>query len=412
MIHPPPRQGARPLQHRRGVVLQREVDAPRPCDVHTGALIAAVEVHLPQLGLLPRFDQGEEHVQAPFHLGDHRGAPVFLLRRPALVPGVDAGEEIAHVQILVADARGVGHPDVEPPVAGKAHGGDGHVAGALQGHGCLAGGQHHPLAGQNGGGIAALLHPHHHPVPLPQGQAVQKGRRHSGAGGAGVQLALPGGQALHRQMERVRDGAAGCAEAHRALRLGPVIGQASRKQGGAALRIVLHQPAGQIAVRPAVQGELAVQPVPLYVADREVDLSPHVVGQGAEHLYLNPSAGAHRPLHGLGQPGKGALAGLNILPQGRPRRHGGDAQGGADQRNRCTTAERRTAPFRRKGLFPDSIFSVLVEYQTGHRPLQRLAQLSHNTTPPAWAAASAWPGSAGRTRCPARSQGCPRSPPE
>jgi len=213
-------------------------------------------------------------------------------------------------------------------------------------------------------------------------------------------------------MERVRDGAAGCAEAHRALRLGPVIGQASRKQGGAALRIVLHQPAGQIAVRPAVQGELAVQPVPLYVADREVDLSPHVVGQGAEHLYLNPPAGAHRPLHGLGQPGKGALAGLHILPQGRPRRHGGGAQSGADQRSRCAASERRTDPFRRKGLFPDSIFSVLVEYQTGHRPLQRLAQLSHNTTPPAWAAASAWPGSAGRTRCPARSQGCPRSPPE
>ena len=90
---------------------------------------------------------------------------------------------------------------------------------------------------------------------------------------------------------------------------------------------------------------------------------------------------------------------------------GGDAQGRADQRSRCTTTERRTAPFRRKGLFPDSIFSVLVEYQAGHRPLQRLAQLSHNTTPPAWAAASAWPGSAGRTRCPAQSQGCLQSPP-
>ena len=65
MIHPPPRQGARPLQHRRGVVLQREVDAPRPVNVHTGALIAAVEVHLPQLGLLPRFDQGKSTSRPP-----------------------------------------------------------------------------------------------------------------------------------------------------------------------------------------------------------------------------------------------------------------------------------------------------------------------------------------------------------
>ena len=216
-------------------------------------------------------------------------------------------------------------------------------------------------------------------------------------------------------MERVQDGAAGRAEAHRALRLGPVIGHSGRKQGGAALRIVLHQPARQIAVRPAAQGELAVQPVTLHVADRKVDLSPHVVGQGAEHLYLNPPAGAHRPLHGLGQPGKGTLAGLHILPQGRPRRHGGDAQGGAQgQRRRRPpqgTPGDKSAPARCKGFIPHSIFPILVENQTGHRPLQRLAQLSHNTTPPAWAAASAWPGSAGRTRCPAQSQGCLQSPP-
>ena len=255
---------------------------------------------------------------------------------------------------------------MEAPLAVKAHGADGEIRGVGAGLGGLTGGEHHG--------------------PLPRGVGVQRaglGRRLE----AGVlDIALAGVDAGELQ----RHGLAGV----QALRAG-------LQQQGAAFGVVRdHLVAGASphsrsgALQPAGDLGVTVEPVARLVGEGVVHPGGIAV---ADRLHqLQPEALAGRfPLHLCGKGGVGPQAGLQRVPQGGARRHGGDAQGGAQGQGRGRPAAQPPGPPGRRALLQHAV-EPLHRRRAGPQPvyLPPIVVLKHRRPPSNTAAAAPGPGTA------------------